>query len=274
MTPIVDARWVYTYVPDMTIGGGDTIYGNQGEDVLVGGAAGDRIDGGSSDDLIFGDAVRLFRRDITPGPVNPAQISNPRFQELTGTQIYPSTGDPSDALLANNSGVWQNYRDPDGAYAPDWAEYLITNLYHSTDATVARPAAGAATHRGRRAVRRDLRPARRRHDPGRRLDRLRGCRLHGVGSAWNTASDFSIATCPSVDGSGDGADYIEGNGGNDVIFGNQGQDDIVGGSSDLFTLDTAAKRTDAGGRDIIYGGSGTAAGARRGRRRVGERPCE
>src|SRR6185437_16658652 len=76
----------------------------------------------------------------------------------------------------------------------------------------------------------------------------------GVSSSWNTAGDFAIATCPSLDGAGDGSDYIEGNGGSDVIFGNQGQDDIVGGSSSLFTLDTPAQRPDA--PNLIFGGSG------------------
>ena len=38
------------------------IYGNAGEDVLVGGAFGDRIDGGNDRDLVFGDNVALDRR--------------------------------------------------------------------------------------------------------------------------------------------------------------------------------------------------------------------
>ena len=42
-------------------GKGDTIYGDGGDDVLIGGPAGDRIDGGSERDLIFGDNVRLDR---------------------------------------------------------------------------------------------------------------------------------------------------------------------------------------------------------------------
>ena len=47
-TPIDDPRWVFTYVPDMALGGNDTIYGSGGEDILVGGAANDRIDGGNA----------------------------------------------------------------------------------------------------------------------------------------------------------------------------------------------------------------------------------
>jgi Ca2+-binding RTX toxin-like protein len=59
----------------------------------------------------------------------------------------------------------------------------------------------------------------------------------------------------SFEGMFDGDDYIEGNGGNDVIFGNLGQDDIVGGSSNLFGLNTAQKRPD--GSDLVFGGAGT-----------------
>ena len=39
---ILDPMWVYTFVPDLTVGGNDTIYGNGGEDVLIGGAAATR----------------------------------------------------------------------------------------------------------------------------------------------------------------------------------------------------------------------------------------
>ncbi|UZJ27067.1 hypothetical protein RHODO2019_19095 (plasmid) [Rhodococcus antarcticus] len=56
----------------------------------------------------------------------------------------------------------------------------------------------------------------------------------------------------------DGADYIEGNGGNDVLYGNLGQDDLVGGSSNMFGLITRDQRPD--GSDTIYGGAGTRTG--------------
>ena len=88
-SPILDPRWIYTYVPDMTLGGTDRIYGDAGEDVLIGGAVGDAIDGGTGDDLIFGDAVQLFRRDVTPGRIAAGTtpngtITDPRFQALQG----------------------------------------------------------------------------------------------------------------------------------------------------------------------------------------------
>ena len=50
------------------VGGADTIRGNVGEDVLVGGAFGDRIDGGSERDLVFGDNVVLTAASATASP--------------------------------------------------------------------------------------------------------------------------------------------------------------------------------------------------------------
>jgi len=68
-------------------------------------------------------------------------------------------------------------------------------------------------------------------------------------------ADGTLSVQASAEAVTDGADYIEGNGGNDVIFGNLGQDDIIGGSSNLFGLTTAAQRPD--GADLIFGGAGT-----------------
>ncbi len=115
-TPFVDPRWVYSR--DLTsaqVGGGnDTIYGNGGEDILIGGAGNDAIDGGSADDLIFGDAVQLQRRDVRPGVTG--DITNLRFQALTGTQIY-STANATLGQALNN-GTAQSYRDGDGLSVP------------------------------------------------------------------------------------------------------------------------------------------------------------
>jgi len=124
-SPVVDPRWVYTYVPDMTLGGPDTIYGNNGEDLLIGGAYGDAIDGGTMDDLIFGDAVQLYRRDTTIGSFPAAAIYDPRFQGVTGPMY--ALGDATGAQV---DGLDHVYRDPAGGHVPDWAEYQIRNLYH------------------------------------------------------------------------------------------------------------------------------------------------
>lgn len=63
----------------------------------------------------------------------------------------------------------------------------------------------------------------------------------------------------------DGDDYVEGGSGADVVFGNGGQDDSIGGSSDLFGgLVTSSGATvpaaNLAGADILFGGSGGAAG--------------
>ncbi len=264
---IVDPRWAYSR--DLTVGGADTIYGNNGEDVLIGGAAGDRIDGGAQDDLIFGDAVRLQRRDINVSVIGgvAGSITNPRFQALIGTQIYPfdtvaaDAASFTEATIALNDGTPQNYRDAVGSYtpAPTWAEYVITNLYHTLalqnapdnswggDTIAGGPNDDEIFGQlGNDVIQGDG-----------SIDYNLAC--GGVGASRDLATNAVLQICPSTDNIGgagtDGTDYVEGGGGNDVIFGNEGQDDLIGGSSNLFTLTTPAQRPD--GTDLIFGGSGT-----------------
>ena len=80
---IVDPRWVISR--HLTIGGSDTVRGQGDEDVLVGGAGSghapgaydDAVDGEGADDLIFGDAVRLFRRDVNVAGVGTVPARSP-----------------------------------------------------------------------------------------------------------------------------------------------------------------------------------------------------
>ena len=254
---------------DLVLGGSDTIRGNAGEDILVGGAAGDAIDGNAGDDLVFGDAVKLSRR--------PADITNPRFEALSGTQIY----DASSSVLTNGNdqvdGIARNYRDPNGTYAPSWALWRIHDLYHSADvqAGVAGSLGGNIDGFGVNMLTGGTDIANSFGDDyiagGAGSDEIFGQlgndTIQGDGSidpaltnakrvfAYRDANGV-LQSNPSFDAPAtDGNDYIEGGGGNDVVFGNQGQDDIVGGSSDLFTLNTRDLRPD--GSDTIFGGSGT-----------------
>src|SRR5207302_3320781 len=114
--PLTAPRWAPPR--DLTAGqdgtGTATLYGNGGEDILIGGAGNDAIDGGANDDLIFGDAVQLQRRDVRPGITG--DITNLRFQALTGTQIYSTTNGPTFGQAQNN-GTAQAYRDGDGLTA-------------------------------------------------------------------------------------------------------------------------------------------------------------
>ncbi|MGH9783949.1 MAG: hypothetical protein ACRD88_07155, partial [Terriglobia bacterium] len=128
---IVDPTWVISR--DLTLGGVDILEGGGDEDILIGGAGGnsigDYIDGDGADDLIFGDAVRLFRRDIDVALTG--DITNPRFQTLIGSQIYDTspTNSAGGALVNGTARDYRNQNDLDGA--PSWAEYLIVELYHA-----------------------------------------------------------------------------------------------------------------------------------------------
>ena len=192
-------------------------------------------------------------------------MANARYRTLTGAeggQIYST-------LPATPAPCW---RIPASQHHPERRSrsgriFNIELLDHRPrDADSGRQQLRQRLHRRRRGRRRDLRPARQRHDPGRRLDRPASAGATG---------DSPTATCPLDDAVGrapprDGDDYIEGNGGNDLIFGNLGQDDIIGGSSNLFSLTTPAQRPD--GTDLIFGGAGTDIGAQRRRRRRRRRP--
>lgn len=220
----------------LTIGGADTLYGNAGADLLVGGAAGDFIDGGSGDDLILGDAVQLANRFT--------DITNPRFEALSGAQIYDNT--TGQALV---DGVARNYRNLDGS-APAWASFQIQNLYHSATIQAANDnsfgndyIAGGA---GNDTIFGQLGDDTIQGDGS--IDSAVGANPQPVGNS-------QLTFTPSFEASTDGNDYIEGGGGSDTIFGGLGQDDIIGGSSNMFTLTTPSLRPD--GNDILFGGAGT-----------------
>src|SRR5205807_3448418 len=260
------------------------------EDILIGGAGNDAIDGGAGDDLIFGDAVQLKRRDVDP--YHAGDITNPRFQALSGGQIYSTAN--ANAGQAMNDGTAQNYRDGNGTYAPDWAEYVINTLYQSTDTAIVPTLsygndyiaggpgddmifgeAGNDVIQGDGSI--DIKPTGTLPNScggtvgfdGWNFKNLVGaCREAPTagGAAGPAVPTGTLDVNASVDDYGstltdtgragaDGSDYIEGGDGSDVLFGNQGQDDIVGGNSDMFSLDTKAKRQDA--PNLVFGGSGT-----------------
>ena len=225
---------------DRSIGGDDTLYGEGGDDILVGGTGSDAIDGGLGKDLIFGDNVTLDRT-ATRG-----NLTNPRFEALSGTQLYSTAVATAGQVLVN--GVWQ--LDPSGA--PAWSDFRITLLDH---------AAGTAANLygndyiagggGNDQIFGELGNDVIQGDGSIDVALTHGQRVYAFRDATNT-----LQINPSFDAATDGDDYIEGGGGNDVIFGNQGQDDIIGGNSNLFSLTTPAQRPD--GSDTIFGGSGTA----------------
>ena len=127
-------------------GANDTIYGDNGDDVLIGGTGNDMIDGGAGNDLIFGDNVTLDRTG------NVGNFANPRFQALSGTQIYNTAANTS-AGNAQITGTAQVDPHPTTV----WEDYRISLLDDN---------ARQRLHRRRRGQRPDFRPARQRCHPG------------------------------------------------------------------------------------------------------------
>jgi Ca2+-binding RTX toxin-like protein len=240
------------------IGTGDTLSGDAGDDILIGGAGSDRIDGGTGNDLIAGDNAVVDRTGRL------SNFTNPLFATLSGSVIY-------DVLTGEPKLVDADQIQP--GTAPAWGNFTLTLLDSPVDGQTNANRFGNDYLAG-----------------GAGNDRIFGGLgndvIQGDGSIIYTSSLFQLSTTgalvpvttaagvpagtdvgawrgsdkllyvrPSFEDTGDGDDYIEGNGGDDVIFGGLGQDDIVGGSSNLFGLDTLAKRPD--GSDLLFGGAGT-----------------
>jgi len=212
--------------------GADTLRGNDGDDDLIGGHnvsdgydTGDRLDGGSGNDVIVGDNAIVERRGDDQSLLS---------QQLTAARIYDSSG------AANISAALHS--DVDG-FAGREITLLNHTLGESSDYYGDDYIAGGA-------------------DDDRIFGQMGSDTLQGDGSI-----DLPVDVSTSVDAQGllqvnaslehtsDGNDYIEGNAGDDLLLGNLGQDILLGGSSSLFGLDSAEQRDDGG--DLIFGGAAT-----------------
>ncbi|MGH3049730.1 MAG: beta strand repeat-containing protein [Gaiellaceae bacterium] len=224
---------------------------------------GDYLDGGSGNDVVAGDNATILRTGSTVGP---------RFRVLTGTDIFDTTdgsanvaGQSFGALapcawvdgsgayaMACQADSYQWQADPLGAHARS-----ITLYDQQTDVTGSLPAGTYSDS--------DL-------AGGSGNDVLFGQGgndwIQGDSSVIDDSGHVTVdvqtrdtvtdprTSVEDLAGPGaDGADYVEGNAGNDVIYGDLGQDDLVGGSSNMFSLTAANKRSD--GSDTIEGGAGT-----------------
>jgi len=216
------------------------------------------LDGGAGNDLIFGDNAQLDRT-ATLG-----NFANPRFRDLTGTQIYSTTAATMGQALVDG----RSQRDPLGS--PWWGDLQITMFdLASSDPTLFGNdyiAGGPGNdtifgENGNDVIQGDgsIDSGPRATAPSASIGLVGAAQIDSttlVGAVRDANNALRLNA--SFDASTDGNDYIEGGAGNDVIFGNQGQDDIVGGSSDLFSQTTKAQRQD--GSNIIFGGSGTMVG--------------
>jgi Ca2+-binding RTX toxin-like protein len=215
---------------DMLLGqqGADLLFGGDGDDDVWGGHnvsggtdAGDTIDAGTGFDVVLGDNGYILRRADTQSPLYP---------QLAGATVFDGVQPGMGATPHMGAGDFT--RD-------------ITVLDHADDTNSdvygADAIAGGAGD--------DL-----------LFGQLGNDTVQGDGRATVDITERTAAMVfgEEADGDGDGDDYIEGNGGADLIYGNLGQDDIIGGSSDLFGLALVTQRPD--GDDTIYGGAGTDAG--------------
>ena len=215
---------------------------------------------------MVGDNVTLDRTGTRLG-IN----TNPRFRTLTGAEIYDPQFDGLADLLIDRAN---EYGDPNwGGVAPLWGDFVITvhdsrstwdggtvlvqdgvNRTYGNEFVAGGPhddtifgLRGEDTIQGDGSLFFDTResvtidPASLNHDP------LALQALLDGGTPLDTPQSFEALD--------DGDDYIEGGQDDDLIFGNLGQDDIVGGSSDLFGLDTQDQRPDSS--DLIFGGAAT-----------------
>jgi Ca2+-binding RTX toxin-like protein len=205
--------------------GSDSIYGDSGDDDIYGGHnvengsdAGDFIDGGAGNDVIVGDNGLIERT---------ATATDPRFTVLLESLIYDSNGQ---AQVADGNLIGAN---PVGVEARRILLFDHNESANNVGNFGNDIIAGGA-------------------DDDVIFGQLGDDDIHGDGLLDNGALAILTATISDSDIGGD--DYIEGNGGGDTVYGGLGQDDIIGGSSSLYSLNTASQRPD--GADTLYGGNG------------------
>ncbi len=273
------ARTITSLQPDN--GANDTIYGNGGDSILIGGTGDDSIDGGPGRDLIFGDHVLLDRSSaVTPYAGCATQLGcfvSPLDQDLAGTQLYSTAIANEGALLADGTPQL----DPSGHAS--WGDFRITQVGqdpNEIDASVYTGkdyiaggggndmifgGLGDDTIQGDGSIDFIAHPYVTGNQGG-DLDAYAYASACTNGAHPGSATlGQRVGACrdandvlyvnSSVARSNDGADYIEGGGGNNVIFGNDGQNDIVGGNSDFFGTATPNLRTS--GSNTIFGNAGT-----------------
>ena len=95
------------------------------ENILIGGPGNNMLNGGPGSDLIFGHNATLMNAIAwTAGGAPLLSISNPRFETLTGAQIYTDTATTD---KVNVDGTGRAFRTQSG-YLPAWAGWNVKSL--------------------------------------------------------------------------------------------------------------------------------------------------
>lgn len=232
----------------------DHITSGSGNDIILGGTAGDQIHAGAGNDLIMGEFARIS------GDIDATQLPfTPQFTFISIFEQHPDAGNDLIHAEAGND-IILGQQGADTIYAGDGDDDLTGghNLSDGYDANDKLDGGDGQDITSPVFFGNDFIAGGTGDDEifGQLGDDI----IQGDGSIDVNASASrnslgQLILTPSFETALDGDDYIEGNGGSDVIFGNLGQDDIIGGSSNIFSLDTIEMRPDTS--DIIFGGAGT-----------------
>ena len=214
---------------DPASGGADTLYGNDGNDILIGGSSGDAVYGGAGNDVILGDNGVVIRKpdagsknDIYSTDLGIGGDDNLNGQEgddiiIGGPGNDQLTGELGNDILVGDQAYIQRSES-------DVVERIATRQYITAidgATSIDYPADGGSDH------------------------------LYG-----NEGDDFILG--------GAGADYLYGNDGKDVILGDNGvvvrTDPNANDSNDIYSTEAAIGGGDAldggAGNDFILGGAG------------------
>jgi len=207
-----------------SIGGDDTIYGNEGADTIIGGAAGDTIYGGTENDIVTGDGGRLDLSPIT-GDDGFTKLDLLQTTALGVGGSDTISGNAGTDIIMGGAAGDTIYGDDDASSAgvEDLGDFILGDN-------------GEVIYSG--GVLAQVRTTDTTESTG-GADTIFG----------NQGNDLILG---GVNGS---PDVIHGNEGADIIVGDDGEflyDDAI--DPGLTTLDIVRSvRTDRGGKDVIYG---------------------
>jgi len=250
---------------DEEFGGADTIQGNIGDDIIIGGPNGssDVINGNEDDDIILGDNGLIdFNAD---GDLKTLDLIRSENDNIGGDDfLYGNDGE--DVIMGGKGGDTIDGDEKDDIILGDNGEVnLLTPQDHDGEMIIRGGAVvnihttdTAESHGGADTI-----------DGGTENDIILG----GVNSGGedtlngNTGNDVILGDNGQLDFAADGnwatLDRIESEigqlGGTDIISGNAGMDVAIGGTAgdDIYGDDSAASAGDSDGEDILLGDNGT-----------------
>ncbi|MCH5377199.1 MAG: hypothetical protein JJ992_24820, partial [Planctomycetes bacterium] len=203
---------------DVNLGGPDTINGDSGRDLILGGRGGDTIDGGSHDDMILGDFAEVLLLanqlhvvrtiDVTEGGADQIQGGTEDDVLVGGAFADAIDGDAGNDLIFGD-GVQLSWRTDD-ITNPRFQSLIGTQIYSTSASNLA----GVDQVDG---TARDYRNPDGSSPPG--------------WASWQIQELFHTTAIQTANDNSFGDDYLAGGAGDDMIFGQLGNDTIQGDGS-------------------------------------------